>query len=99
MQLNLTPTSDKPPDFYNLIAQRRGCPPGWHWYSLEGKGEDRKTGVAIVKGAVCDAVYTRGPNKGHRNWSKRDRATERELVITFVEYDEVVAEWTMEHSK
>jgi len=64
----------------------------------EGKGQDRKTGVAIVKGAVCTAVYTRGPNKGHRNWSKRDRATEREIVISFVDYDAAVAEWKAEHA-
>jgi hypothetical protein len=96
------------PDFYNLIARERGMPEGWRWYSLEARptffagpgGIDvaREKAVCLVKGAVCTAVITRGPRKGHTNWKKLDRATECEMVITFVEYDARVAAWRAEQA-
>lgn len=79
------------PDFYNEIARERGAPEGWRWYSLQAVGENRKNGAAIVKGAVCTAVYKSGPRKGTTNWTKRDKSTEREFLITFAEYDARVA--------
>ena len=90
-------TRDVEPDFYNLIAQGRGAPPGWRWYSLEARPTvyppDRANGVAIVRGAVCTAVFTRGPRKGQPNWEKLDRSTDCEIIITFADYDARVAAW------
>lgn len=84
-----------PPDFWNLIAERkRGMPVGWGWFSI--KLVDSSTGAALLKGAVCTAVFQRGPQKGQKNWSKRDRSTERELVITEAELAAMRLEWEAE---
>lgn len=83
----------KPPDFYNEIARERGAAEGWQWYSLQGIGENRAQGAALVKGAVCTAVYKSGPRKGQTNWMKLDKSTEREFLITFAEYDARVREY------
>ena len=80
-----------------VVAQERGAPPGWRWYSLEARPTvyppDRANGVAIVRGAVCTAVFTRGPRKGQPNWKKLDRSTDCEIIITFADYDARVAAW------
>lgn len=83
------------PDFYNLIARDRGAPEGWRWFDLRVIGE-RPHHVIHVKGAVCDAVYKSGRYKGWPNWTKRDRSTERELVITPAEFDAAIAKWESE---
>lgn len=84
-------------DIYNIIARERGAEPEWQWYSLQAVGEDRKNGAALVKGAVCTATFKSGPRKGETNWAKRDKTTEREFLITFVEHDARVAAWEAEH--
>lgn len=68
--------SDKP-DFINMIASERGAPDGWQWYRQEAID-----GGLLVTGAVCDATYKSGPRKGLTNWSKRDKATERRILIS-----------------
>lgn len=83
------------PDFYNLYAKERGAPDGWRWYSLQVIGDvtDRANSVYQIKGAVCTAVYKSGRLKGHTNWTKRDRSTERDYIVTPSAFDEFVAKW------
>jgi hypothetical protein len=81
----------EPPDFYNMIATERGAPDGWRWVELNAKGE-RPHHVFLVRGAVVPLI-SRGSNKGWPNWKRRDKATEREFVITPVEFDVFIAKW------
>lgn len=95
----------KVPDFYNLIAHERGMPAEWQWYSLIVKPEPpwpgnerpaREHCFVLVRGAVCAVFYQRGPRAGHKNWTKRDKATDVEIVIGRVEYDERTMRWERE---
>ena len=81
----------KPPDFYNLIAAERGCADGWRWVELRVVGE-RPDHVVVVRGAVMPDL-TKGKNKGWPNWSKRDKSTERELVMTNPDINAFIAKW------
>lgn len=94
------------PDFYNMIARERGMPDGWRWYQLEARPKvwaanvlDRAMAVVLVRGAVCTAVFTRGPRKGRPNWNKRDRATDCEIVISLADYDARAEAWRAEQER
>lgn len=101
--LNVTAKAT-PPDFYNLIARERGLPEAWRWYSLSVLPEPRPgqplaprdQSFALVRGAVCSAVFQSGPRKGQRNWGKRDKSTELEFVLALAELDARIARWEHE---
>lgn len=80
-------------DFWQLICEERGVPLGWHWYSLEAIGDSRERGGVLVKGAICTTLYKSGVRKGQKNWTKRDRSTDREFLVTFREHDDFIARW------
>ncbi len=60
-------------------------PEGWRWCRSEAIGEGAHT-LYRVTGAVCPRV-TRGPRAGRVNWARRDRSTERTIVITRAQLD------------
>lgn len=51
-------------------------PDGWAW--MRASTDD--DGHTTATGAVCP-LFKRGPRKGQRNWSKRDRSTERTFIV------------------
>ena len=81
----------KPPDFWQLIAESRGVPPGWRWNNLKAIGESRKEGACVMTGAVYPETFKSGPRKGQDNPAKRTDV--REMVITFTELDAFIAAW------
>jgi hypothetical protein len=89
-------------DFYNMIAIELGAPAGWRWFDLKVLGDHKlpreKTSFQM-RGAVCDAVYKTGRNKGSTNWTKMDRSTVREFVVSFADYDARVARWECDTGK
>lgn len=89
----MTIPSVEPPDPFMLVAQLRGVPAGWRWFSSE-----KIDGSFLVTGAVCTATYASGPKKGQENWTRRDRATERRLVITVDEMEHAKGRWETEHN-
>lgn len=86
------------PDIYQLFAATQGVPEGWRWFALNVVG-DREHGGFLIKGAVCTAIYARGKHKGEINWTKRDRATERELFASHVQLDSVRSQWETDTGK
>jgi hypothetical protein len=83
-------------DWFALIAHERGMPAGWMWNSsrvLEGSDG------FLISGAVCTALFSRGPRKGRVNWAKRDRATEREIFISRADLEACQARWERETGK
>jgi len=86
------------PDLYNLFAATQGVPEGWRWYEVRAVRQRAGDGV-LIKGAVCTAVYSRGPRKGQTDWHKLDRATVRELFATFAQLDAVRDTWERETGK
>jgi hypothetical protein len=78
-------------DWFNLISGERGMPAGWMWYSARAIN-----GGFLLIGAVCTATFQRGPRKGTINWTKRDRATEREILITRADLEARQAQWERE---
>ena len=91
----------EPVDFWNLIARERGMPEGWRWFSLQVVDHrlPRDEAATSVTGAVCLVRYKSGPNKGELNWAKRDRATERTLIITFKDVDARERQWERDTGK
>ncbi len=85
-------------DVYNLIAIERGAPKGWQWFSIQVVGDltDRPSGAFLLEGAMRPPDYTRGKWKGQPNWSKRDKSTDRKIVITTRDYDERKRRWVLE---
>lgn len=83
------------PDFWNMMARERGVPDGWQWYRLEvaDTKAPRHQSASLVTGAVCTERFKSGKRKGDLNWAKRDKRTERTLVITFADFDAYMAAW------
>lgn len=81
-------------DWFTLIARDRGMPEGWMWNSSR-----HIDGGFLVSGAVCTARFQRGPRKGAVNWSKRDRATEREIFISQADVIARQLRWERETGK
>lgn len=94
-----SPASSEPPDLWSLLATTRGVAEGWRWYKLETADHKapRHQSAALVTGAVCLARFKSGPRNGELNWAKRDKSTERTLVIPFPEFDAFMANWEAEH--
>lgn len=82
-------------DFYNLIATERGMPAGWQWFTIRAVDG----GDTIVTGAVCTALFKSGPRKGQTKWAKRDRSTQREIVVTREQIRERRAQWQRDSGK
>lgn len=82
-------------DFYNLIAAERGLPEGWRWFHVRAVDG----GDSIVTGAVCTMLFKSGPRKGRPNWDKRDRSTQREIVVTREQLQERRAQWERDTGK
>lgn len=80
------------PDWFQLIAAKRGKPDGWKWFHSEWRGE-----VMLVKGGVAGHVYQRGPNKGKPNPSKRTDVSE--MAVSRADMDAIQAEWSAQTGK
>jgi hypothetical protein len=89
------PELKPPPDFWNLLAASKGVPAGWQWFRLvvADVKAPREKAHSLVTGAVCTERFKGGPRKGGLNWAKRDKRTERTLVIAFAEFDAFIAQW------
>ena len=72
-----------------------GMPPEWEGYEFEAIGGNK---LVRVVGAVAP-IKTRGKYKGHRNWQKLDKATEKTAYYTPAEHDEWVAQWEKKTGK
>lgn len=81
-------------DFINMIAIERGAPAGWRWFAQEGMHGGR-----LVTGAVCHALYKSGPRQGQTNWAKRDKTTERKILISDEALRDRCAKWERDTGK
>ncbi len=84
------------PDWFQLIAQQRGMPPEWRWFSSEWKGEGEHA-VMLVKGGVPGAPFARGKNKGKPNPANRTQVAE--LVISREHMDAIKSQWQVKTGK
>lgn len=75
------------PDWFNMIAAKRGKPAGWAWFKSEWRGE-----VILVEGGVAGALFTRGKNKGRPNPKKRTDVCE--IAVSRSDLDAIKAEWS-----
>lgn len=85
-------------DLRELQARRAlGMPDNWRLFSWQcvPSGSMDSTHVRL-RGAVCTAVFTRGPRKGRTNWAKRDRSTECEVYISHADHDAFCIQWEAE---
>jgi len=90
------------PCFYTMLCRERGAPADWRWFSLKVLGndyKDRTNGAVLVEGACAPPNYTRGQWKGTPNWKKRDKATDRQFVITMRDYDARKEQWERDTGK
>ena len=75
-------------------------PDGWRWFRFERLPKDARESTHIqITGAVCTEVFTRGPRKGHKNWSKRDLSTERQVVFSDAEHEKWCEQWEVKTGK
>lgn len=79
-------------DFYNLLASERGVAKGWRWFDLKVLG-DHKSPREQTSFQIRGAVYLGETRTGRGKW---DKATTREFVISFTEYDARVERWQIE---
>lgn len=80
------------PDFWNLHARAQAnLSPEWEWFRLEVVEIERR--ITRVTGAICREVFKSGPRKGQKNWGKRERPTEREVILLGADHDAFIAEW------
>jgi hypothetical protein len=73
--------------------ERLGMPEGWECYHFAWLPPNGKGTHMHLKGAVAP-VITKGPNKGRKNWKKRDPATEREDLISREEQGAYDRRWS-----
>ena len=66
-----------------------GMPPGWEGYKFEVIGENK---LVRVVGAVAP-LKKRGKYKGHRNWQRLDKTTEKTAYFTPAEHEAWMLEW------
>jgi hypothetical protein len=82
-----------PPDFLSMHARKLlSMPEEWATFRVEvkpGAGQD----YFEVTGAVCTATFTSGKRKGQKDWKKRDKATERPILIPEREHRAFVEAW------
>ena len=87
-------------DLERLARRRLNLAENWKVYQWECLPKSSmQTTHFQVTGAVCDAVYSKGPRKGETNWSKRDRKTEMQFVCSVAEAEAFCLEWEQETGK
>lgn len=80
------------PCLYSYVARKvYGAPDQWQGFEFR-----KLDGGTYVRGAVCTAVYKRGKRAGETNWSKLDKSTLREIVVTKQQLDEAEVSWEAE---
>lgn len=85
------------PDISLMALQDKyAIPEGWQVFIWERVNMDTPNEAIQYTGAVCDAVFLSGPRKGHKNWSKRDKATEMRLTMTLDEMKAFRDRWSIE---
>lgn len=87
------------PDWYNLLAAKRGAPAGWRWFELRAVDNGSEGGAILIRGVVCTTMYKSGPAKGLPNWTKADNSTEQLHVTTDAELEQLRAAWEIETGK
>lgn len=86
--------------FCEHAKEKANAPHNWDVFSWACHPTDGTEVIYYqIKGAVCEAVKTRGPNKGQKDWSKRDRSTERTVNITVREHSEWKQQWSARTGK
>jgi hypothetical protein len=91
----MTDLSDEVIDLLNEQCAAVVGIPRWRWYAIRAVAPDTR----IIQGAVCDAVFTRGPRQGSPNWSKRDPSTEREIALTGLQIRQFEMQWERKSGK
>ena len=75
-------------------AEKISAHPLWKCFRFECFPKSQMETLYVeVTGAVCAATYSRGKREGQINWSKRDRSTERTVIITPAEHTKWLIEW------
>ena len=88
--------STRPTHLENHARELLKMPANWRYYRWQRMPEDAPPNCCthtLVTGAVCSAVFARGPRKGHTNWSKRDAATDRSVLISDEEHNARLLAW------
>ena len=81
-------------DFYREhAASKHKLPDGWEIYKWEVVNYGTPAEALGVTGAVCTAVFSKGPRKGSRNWAKMDRATVMSIRFTDREHATFLLLW------
>ena len=81
-----------------------GLSDDWHlfaWACLPRARDGQKDWKAThfqVTGCIAP-VITRGKNKGERNWSKMDKTTIREFVVSIADHEAWKLEWERKNGK
>ena len=94
--------STRPNHLENHARELLHQPPEWRIHRWQRLPEDAHYGGfthTAVTGAVCNAVFLRGPRKGPTNWSKRDPDTDRGVIISDVEHNAWLLAWEKQTGK
>jgi hypothetical protein len=88
---------------YQLVEQhareKAGQGPEWEPWLLESYPKTNGPRLFMqLTGAVAPR-FTKGPRKGRRNWKKKDKATERVIVITPAEQESYEAAWEQDTAR
>jgi hypothetical protein len=78
-------------NLYELHARELAKMPD-NWVMRQWKTMGQDYGIILVIG-ICAPRFVRGKRKGHINFKKGDKTTEREIYYTKQEHDQWVTDW------
>lgn len=85
----------EPDDFDRVAHMMFDVPTSMRWLEVEtlgdGKAPRHLTSFRILMADPPDAVFKSGPRKGAINWKKRNKSLDREVVLSFAQFDEFIA--------
>jgi hypothetical protein len=88
--------SREPDDFDRVAHTLFGVPASMRWIEVEtlgdGKAPRALTSFRIRMAEPPTATYQSGPRKGRINWRKRDKTLDREVVLSFAQFDKFLTE-------
>lgn len=83
-------------DLYEEHARaKEQVSPDWHLFSWEcfPKSGREPTLYVQVRGAVCKVTFQRGRRKGQMNWGRREKSTERTVILPVADHEKFCEEW------
>lgn len=86
----------RPPDDFDLIAHEvYGVRADARWIIVDTLGDGSSpralTSFRLVMAVPPTVVFKTGPRAGTINWRKRDKSLDRELIVSFKDFDAFVA--------